>query len=127
MALCSVYAPRSCNEQTIAAGIGKRGGTSRGKAGSKAMTDRPNEPISPGRSHLCAAHCDMQDLHVWMERKAKVMSEKSKKSKENANKKAMRLAETTDVSLKQAKDLMRTYGKDSPRVEKAAKNFKAEG
>lgn len=55
------------------------------------------------------------------------MNAKSKRSKESANKKAMRLAETTDVSPKQAKDLMRTHGKDSPRVEKAAKNFKAEG
>jgi len=35
--------------------------------------------------------------------------------------------ETTDVSPKQAKDPMKKHGKDSPKVEMAAKNFKAEG
>ncbi|MGO4637141.1 hypothetical protein AB4Z43_01740 [Mesorhizobium sp. 2RAF45] len=46
---------------------------------------------------------------------------------ESKDKKAQRLAETTDVSPKQAKDLIRKHGKDSPEVEKEAKNFKAEG
>jgi len=39
----------------------------------------------------------------------------------------MRLAETTDVSPKQARDLMREHGKDSEKVDKEARNFKAEG
>ncbi|WP_214477266.1 hypothetical protein [Mesorhizobium sp. dw_380] len=43
------------------------------------------------------------------------------------DKKAQRLAETTDVSPRQAKELMKTHGTDSPKVEKEAKNFKAEG
>ncbi len=38
----------------------------------------------------------------------------------------MRLAETTDVSPK-ARDLMRKHGKDSEKVDKEARNFKAEG
>jgi hypothetical protein len=46
---------------------------------------------------------------------------------ETTEKKAMRLAETTDISPKQARDLMKKHGKDSSRVDKAAKNFKAEG
>ena len=50
----------------------------------------------------------------------------SKESK-RVDKKALHLAETADVSPKQAKDLMRKHGKDSPKVEKEAKNFKAEG
>jgi hypothetical protein len=50
-----------------------------------------------------------------------------KRKKETTEKKAMRLAEVTDVSPKQARDLMKKHGKDSPKVEKAAKNFKAEG
>ena len=48
-----------------------------------------------------------------------------KKSK-SEEEKALRLAETTDVSPKQAKDLMRKHGKDSKKVEEEAKNFKAE-
>lgn len=40
---------------------------------------------------------------------------------------AMKLAETTDVSPKQAKDLIRKHGKDSPKVREEARNFKAEG
>jgi hypothetical protein len=55
------------------------------------------------------------------------MSDKSRKSKETTERKAMRLAETTDVSPKQAKDLMNKHGTDSRKVDKAAKNFKAEG
>lgn len=46
---------------------------------------------------------------------------------ESKDKKALRLAETTDVSPKQAKDLMQKHGKDSPKVDKEARNFKAEG
>ncbi len=51
----------------------------------------------------------------------------TKTKTEGEDKKAQRLAETTDVSPQQAKDLMREHGKDSPEVEKEAKNFKAEG
>ena len=40
---------------------------------------------------------------------------------------ALRLAETTDVSENQARELIRKYGVDSPEVEKEARNFKAEG
>ena len=43
------------------------------------------------------------------------------------DRKALELAETTDVSPKQAKDLMHKHGKDSKKVEEEAKNFKAEG
>ncbi|TGQ31252.1 hypothetical protein [Mesorhizobium sp. M00.F.Ca.ET.216.01.1.1] len=50
-----------------------------------------------------------------------------KQKTENEDKKAMHLAETTDISPKQAKDLMREHGKDSAEVEKEARNFKAEG
>ncbi|OWK20613.1 hypothetical protein [Mesorhizobium amorphae] len=46
---------------------------------------------------------------------------------ESVERKAMRLAETTDVSPKQARDLMREHGKDSEKVDKEARNFKAEG
>ncbi len=46
---------------------------------------------------------------------------------ETEDQKALRLAETTDVSPKQAKDLMRKHGKDSEKVDREAKNFKAEG
>ncbi|WP_214471178.1 hypothetical protein [Mesorhizobium sp. dw_380] len=50
-----------------------------------------------------------------------------KNQTESKDKKAQRLAETTDVSPRQAKELMKKHGKDSPKVEKEAKNFKAEG
>ncbi|TIT22991.1 MAG: hypothetical protein E5W70_10340 [Mesorhizobium sp.] len=50
-----------------------------------------------------------------------------RKTRDPDEKEALRLAETTDVSPKQARDLMRKHGKDSPKVEKEAKNFKAEG
>lgn len=49
-----------------------------------------------------------------------------KKKSKSGNRKALRLAETTDVSPKQAEDLMRKHGKDSKKVEREAKNFKAE-
>jgi len=51
----------------------------------------------------------------------------SKQTTESKDKKALRLAETTDVSPEQAKELMRKHGKDSPKVEKEARNYKAEG
>jgi hypothetical protein len=49
------------------------------------------------------------------------------KTKDNrlSEKEAMRLAETTDVSPKQAKDLVKEHGKKEG--EKQAKKFKAEG
>lgn len=37
-----------------------------------------------------------------------------KQKTESTDKKALRLAETTEVSPKQARDLMRKHGKDSP-------------
>lgn len=49
------------------------------------------------------------------------------RKKRKRDEKALRLAETTDVSPNQAKDLMRKHGKDSAKVEMEAKNFKAEG
>jgi hypothetical protein len=36
------------------------------------------------------------------------------------------LAETTDLSPKQARDLLEKYGNDFERIRKEAKNFKAE-
>ena len=54
-------------------------------------------------------------------------TQKTGTDKETRDKKALRLAETTDISPKQAKDLMREHGKDSPEVEKEARNTKAEG
>jgi hypothetical protein len=56
----------------------------------------------------------------------KAMTAKKQKT-ESKDEKALRLAETTDVSPKQAKELMRKHGKNSPKVEKEARNFKAEG
>ena len=50
-----------------------------------------------------------------------------RKKRERDDKEVLRLAETTDVSPNQAKELMRKHGKDSAKVEKEAKNFKAEG
>lgn len=50
-----------------------------------------------------------------------------RKKRERDDKEVLRLAETTDVSPNQAKELMRKHGKDSAKVEKDAKNFKAEG
>jgi len=54
------------------------------------------------------------------------MSEKAAERK-TSDQKALKHAEKTDVSPKQAKDLMRKHGEDSPEVEKEARNFKAEG
>ena len=39
----------------------------------------------------------------------------------------MSLAETTDVSPRQAKELLQKHGSDRKKAEKEAKNFKAEG
>ncbi|MGX9181480.1 hypothetical protein [Mesorhizobium sp. BHbdii] len=50
-----------------------------------------------------------------------------RKKRQPDDEEALRLAETTDVSPNQAKDLIRKHGKNSPKVEKEAKNFKAEG
>jgi hypothetical protein len=52
-------------------------------------------------------------------------TKQGKKDKRLSDKQAMHLAETTDVSPKQAKDLAEKHGKAN--VEKEAKNFKAEG
>jgi hypothetical protein len=43
------------------------------------------------------------------------------------NERAMRLAETTDLSPKQAKELIERYGDDEKKLMEAARNFKAEG
>ncbi|MFN3548538.1 MAG: hypothetical protein ACK4U0_13695 [Mesorhizobium sp.] len=43
------------------------------------------------------------------------------------DRKALHLAETTDISVAQAHELIRRHGIDSPEVEKEARNFKAEG
>jgi hypothetical protein len=48
-----------------------------------------------------------------------------KKDNRLSDKEAMHIAETTDVSPKQAKDLAKELGKD--KAAKEAKNFKAEG
>ena len=52
---------------------------------------------------------------------------RSKSPASDKERKALRLAETTDLSPKQAKDLMEKHGKHSAKVEKEARNFKAEG
>ena len=62
----------------------------------------------------------------WVRGKDPTMSEKAAERK-TSDQKALKLAEKTDVSPKQAKDLMRKHGEDSPEVEKEARNFKAEG
>ncbi len=43
------------------------------------------------------------------------------------DRKALRLAETTDVSVRQAHDLIRKHGRNNPEVEQDAMDFKAEG
>ena len=48
---------------------------------------------------------------------AKKMTARKEKA-ESRDRKTLRLAETTDVSPNQAKDLMRKHGKDSAEVEK---------
>lgn len=57
------------------------------------------------------------------------MSEKTGRPKppQDLDKKALELAEKTDVSPRQAKELIAKHGQDSPDVEKEARNFKAEG
>lgn len=61
-----------------------------------------------------------------MKKQTKSRNERRDKP-DDTDRKALRLAETTEVSPKQAKDLMRKHGKDSPKVDKEARNFKAEG
>ncbi len=53
--------------------------------------------------------------------------EKRKLPDSEREREALRLAETTDVSENQAKELIRKHGKGNPEVEKQARNFKAEG
>ncbi|MDN2583408.1 hypothetical protein [Aquibium sp. ELW1220] len=43
------------------------------------------------------------------------------------DRKALKLAETTDLSQGQARELIDKHGIDSPELEKEAKRFKAEG
>ncbi|WP_274627087.1 hypothetical protein [Arvimicrobium flavum] len=40
---------------------------------------------------------------------------------------ALHLAETTDLSPRQARELIRKYGHDREKLMEAARNFKAEG
>lgn len=60
-------------------------------------------------------------------RTANKAGSRGKSPARDKDRKALRLAEKTDLSPKQAKDLMDKHGKDSPKVEKEARNFKAEG
>lgn len=46
---------------------------------------------------------------------------------QGTDREAMHLAETTDVSPKQAKDLVREHGGDKKKAAGTARNFKAEG
>ena len=59
-------------------------------------------------------------------RKKSAAGQPGKTRSDSVEEKAMRLAETTDVSPLQARELMRKHGKDSPKVAAEAKNFKAE-
>jgi hypothetical protein len=52
-------------------------------------------------------------------------TKQNKKDNRLSDKEAMHLAETTDVSPRQAKDLIEKHG--NAKAEKEAKNFKAEG
>jgi hypothetical protein len=52
-------------------------------------------------------------------------TKQGKKDNRLSDKEAMQLAETTDVSPQQAKDLSAEHGKEKGKKE--AKNFKAEG
>lgn len=45
----------------------------------------------------------------------------------SVDKDALHLAETTDVSPRQAKELLEKHGGDRKKAAKEAKNFKAEG
>ncbi|TGQ63891.1 hypothetical protein EN829_021395 [Mesorhizobium sp. M00.F.Ca.ET.186.01.1.1] len=47
--------------------------------------------------------------------------------KKDTDRKAMHLAETTDVSPNQARELLEKHGNDIKEAEKQARNFKAEG
>ena len=53
------------------------------------------------------------------------MTKTGKKDSPLSDKEALKLAETTDVSPKQAKDLAAKHGKEG--AKKEAKNYKAEG
>ncbi|MDN5927615.1 MAG: hypothetical protein L0I29_11120 [Hyphomicrobiales bacterium] len=53
------------------------------------------------------------------------MSDKPKR--ETIEKKAMRLAEATDVSVRQAKDLMKKHGKDKPESREGGKELQGRG
>lgn len=48
-------------------------------------------------------------------------------STKTKDERAMRLAETTDLSPKQARELIERYGDDEKKLMEAARNFKAEG
>ena len=50
-----------------------------------------------------------------------------KTKSQDEEREAIHLAETTDVSPKQAKDLLREHGGDKKKAMDKAKNFKAEG
>ncbi|WP_457155465.1 hypothetical protein, partial [Mesorhizobium sp. P5_C1] len=52
---------------------------------------------------------------------------KDQTKSQDSDREAMHLAETTDVSPKQAKDLLREHGGDKKKATEKAKNFKAEG
>lgn len=52
---------------------------------------------------------------------------KDQNKAQDTDREAMHLAETTDVSPKQAKDLLREHGDDKKKAAEKAKNFKAEG
>jgi len=52
-------------------------------------------------------------------------TKQGKKDNRLSDKEAMHIAETTDVSPRQAKDMAAKHGKD--KAMKEAKNFKAEG
>ncbi|WP_139238669.1 hypothetical protein [Mesorhizobium sp. YR577] len=60
------------------------------------------------------------------EQRRKPMNPNKPKSRD-VEKRALDLAEKTDVSPNQAKALIRKHGDDKKEIEKEAKNFKAEG
>jgi len=55
------------------------------------------------------------------------MTEKKNQRATLDEEKALKLAETTDVSPRQARLLIERYGDDEKRLMEAARNFKAEG
>jgi hypothetical protein len=67
------------------------------------------------------------------ETKAAMTKDRTSEDKERklpsdeVERKALHLAETTDVSVRQAREMILEHGKDNPKVEQDAKNFKAEG